>query len=73
MEIRSTNWWWISLPRATAAIHTTDGVVDITAPYMRFTLGWPMEKVIDELHRAKGVKIIEMRDDNDEEDSIRYS
>ena len=71
--LTATSWWWISMPRATAAIHTTNGVVNITAPYMRFTMRWPMERVIIELSKTKDVKVIKMEDDGEEEKTFRYS
>jgi hypothetical protein len=71
--LMGTNWWWVSLPKATGAIHSTRGVVDITPPYFKFVMGKSTEQMINMLHRGNYCKIIRMEDDDKKEERVRYS
>ena len=71
--LKSTSWWWVSLPKATGVIHTDEGMVDIAPPYLRFTIGQMIEKVILQLCSIKETRVLQVMDYDDKEEGFRYS
>lgn len=68
-----TSWWWVSMPRATCAIHSTDLVIDKTPPYMRFSLGMHIYDLMENLKPQNDVRVVRMEDRDEQEEKVRHS
>lgn len=55
-------WLWVSLPRATFAIHIKDGEVNEAPPIARWSIGMKAEDIIIQLCEIKDSRIIRMED-----------
>ena len=60
--LNDSMWLWISLPRATFAIHSKNGEVDEAPPIGRWSIGMKGEDVIERLLEIKDSRVIRMED-----------
>ena len=62
----SNFWLWVSLPRATYAIHVCNNKIDEAPPIARWSIGYDAREVIEKLLSIENSIIIRMKADVEE-------